>query len=108
VAVDLLLYAEWRCHALLVNMQALCGTIRAELENDRLIAETGVYPPQCDLPVVTAPEYCHVRHAFSCDTQSAVSPSQYAAVRGRLANSSKHMTLDTGDLTLFPDGQPAI
>lgn len=41
-------------------LQALCESIRAELENDRLIAETGVFPSAIDLPAVTAPEYCHV------------------------------------------------
>ena len=41
--------------------QALCESIRAELENDRLIGETGVLPAGVDLPAVTAPEYCQVR-----------------------------------------------
>lgn len=47
-------------------LQALCESIRAELENDRLIAETGVYPPHVDLPLVTAPEYCHVSIPACC------------------------------------------
>lgn len=56
------------------NAQALCESIRAELENDRLIAETGVLPSVVDLPAVTAPEYCQVSHGGS-DRRSSVQQS---------------------------------
>ena len=40
------------------RLEALCESIRAELENDRLIADCAVFPVGIDLCSVTAPEYC--------------------------------------------------
>lgn len=42
------------------RLEALCESIRAELENDRLIAQCAVFPVGIDLCTVTAPEYCQV------------------------------------------------
>lgn len=80
------------------RLEALCESIRAELENDRLIADCAVFPVGIDLCSVTAPEYCQAPTAApTACARCRTEPWRRMIVGSKPSLSSAQNSLRSGD-----------